>query len=63
MSAAQVSEDLAVSVSMALLLGCALFIPAFAANSISIEREQQTYDLLHLTLIPCSVMLLPGPAA
>jgi ABC-type transport system involved in multi-copper enzyme maturation permease subunit len=58
MNAATVSENLAVSVSMALLLGCALFIPAFAANSISIEREQETYDLLHCSLIPASVMLL-----
>jgi ABC-type transport system involved in multi-copper enzyme maturation permease subunit len=41
-----------------LFYGCLLFVPAFAANAIVIEKEQSTYDFLKTSLIRPSGIIL-----
>jgi len=38
-------------VTVSLMVGAALFVPALAAGAIVVEKERQTFDLLALTLI------------
>ncbi|MFC1734819.1 ABC transporter permease [Candidatus Hydrogenedentota bacterium] len=41
-----------------LYLGCMFFVPAFASTSIVSEKEQETFDLMKLTLIsPCGIVM------
>lgn len=49
--AGQVSRELTIVVSGVMLGAAALFVPAFASSTIVIEKEQQTFDMLTLTLI------------
>jgi len=51
------AAQLTVITSYVLLAGSVLLIPAIAANSIALEREQQTYDMLHMTAIPSFAVL------
>ena len=45
-------------VALVLFGSCVLFVPAFAANAIALERERRTFDLLQLTLIRPAGMVL-----
>ncbi len=47
----RVSENLLSMIALSLLAGAGLFIPGLAGSALSLEREQETYDQLHLTLI------------
>jgi len=38
-------------VTVVLMAGCGLFLPALAATAITSERDDETYDMLHLSLI------------
>jgi len=49
--AGQLSRELTIMVSAVMLGATALFVPAFASSTIVTEKEQQTFDMLTLTLI------------
>jgi ABC-type transport system involved in multi-copper enzyme maturation permease subunit len=52
------SYSLVTIIMSTLLVGCALFIPGLAGGTIVAEKEQRTFDLLHLTLIrPAGILL------
>ena len=56
--AAAVSQTMIMTITVLLFYGCALIVPALGAASIVSEREQDTFDLLYLTLIrPRSILL------
>lgn len=56
--AGQISRQLIMVVSGLMLGAAALFVPAFASSAIVIEKEQQTFDMLTLTLIRPFGMLI-----
>jgi hypothetical protein len=45
------SRELVQTIIFTLSIGCLLFIPGLAGTAIAAEKEQRTFDLLHLTLI------------
>ena len=52
------SRSLTLVIMSTLLVGCALFIPGLAGSTIVAEKEQRTFDLLHLTLIrPAGILI------
>ncbi len=58
MTSAQVSRRMFLRVSMALLLGCVLFVPALSGGAITLEREQETLEQLSVTLAsPAGIVL------
>ena len=55
---AAASKQLITMLTVLLLYGCAMVVPALGAASITVEREQDTFDLLYLSLIrPRSILL------
>jgi len=56
--AGQLSRELTIMVSAVMLGAAALFVPAFASSAIVVEKEQQTFDMLTLTLIRPFGMLI-----
>ena len=50
-AAGSVSRELVQTIIFTLSIGCVLFIPGLAGTAIAAEKEQSTFDLLHLTLI------------
>ncbi|MBX7255601.1 MAG: ABC transporter permease [Candidatus Hydrogenedentes bacterium] len=56
--AASTSEQIVTLITLLLFYGCALVVPALGAASITVEREQDTFDMLYLSLIrPKSILL------
>jgi ABC-type transport system involved in multi-copper enzyme maturation permease subunit len=52
------SRGLTLVIMSTLLIGCALFIPGLAGSTIVTEKEQRTFDMLHLTLIrPAGILI------
>ncbi|MBN2311086.1 MAG: hypothetical protein JXR94_19070 [Candidatus Hydrogenedentes bacterium] len=51
------SQKILEFVTWTLLTGCVLFVPALAAGSVVSEREQRTFDLLHMSLVRPSAVL------
>ncbi len=49
--AGYLSRDMMKDFTIALFLACTLFVPAFSAGSIVLERERSTYDFLRMSLI------------
>ena len=45
------SRILVQTIIFTLSIGCVLFVPGLAGTAIATEKEQRTFDLLHLTLI------------
>ncbi|MBI4559619.1 MAG: ABC transporter permease [Candidatus Hydrogenedentes bacterium] len=58
MQASAVSHQVVMTLSMVFMAACALFVPALAGISIVGEREQETFDLLQVTLIRPSGIIL-----
>ena len=56
--AGNVSRSMLRLLTEGLFYGCLLFVPAFAANAIVIEKEQSTYDFLKTSLIRPSGIIL-----
>jgi len=55
---ASASQLLFMLITVLLFYGCAMVVPALGATSITIEREQDTFDLLYLSLIrPRSIII------
>ncbi len=55
--ASRISRGLMQSIGLGLFGGCLLFIPAYAASAIVIERQRATFDMLKITLIrPHSIL-------
>ena len=57
-SSANLSRELVMAMAFLLLGACLLFVPALGATSIVVEREEATLDMLRMTLIRPSGMLL-----
>ena len=49
--AGYLSRDMMKDFSILLFVACTLFVPAFSAGSIVLERERATYDFLRMSLI------------
>ena len=58
MTTANLSRQLVMAMAFLLLGACLLFVPALGATSIVVEREEKTLDMLRMTLIRPSGMLL-----
>ncbi|HIJ73694.1 MAG TPA: ABC transporter permease, partial [Candidatus Hydrogenedentes bacterium] len=56
--AGMATEYLLIAVSMSLLGACALFIPGLTGTAITVEKDRETFDLLDMTLIPRSSIVL-----
>jgi len=50
-AASHFSREFVRMVTLTLVAGAALFMPGLAGSTIVVEKEQRTFDLLHLTLI------------
>ena len=50
-AAGRVSRNMVVLLSGCMYIGCLLFVPAYSASAIVLERERSTYDLLRMSLI------------
>jgi len=45
------SKEMVAYLSLAVFCGCALFVPAYSASAMVLERERSTYDFLRMSLI------------
>jgi len=54
----ELSRSFMYNISLLLLAGCAMFMPALGATCIVVEREQETLDMLRTTLIRPSGIIL-----
>lgn len=55
---AQLSQELVTRVAQLLFVACVLLVPALAAGAVVVEREQETLDLLRITLMQPRALLL-----
>lgn len=51
-SVGDMSRQLLDTLTLALVVGCTLFLPGLAASSLTTEKEQDTLDLVRMSLIP-----------